>query len=200
MVSKVAHATEFFLLKDDERWAAYNCTTSLTPLAERQVSLGTLELSSSVVFQIHQPAQLKDFGWSGTAMVISQRAKDAFDVSNVTGWTTYDVAVQTKDGETIPGYYGLAITGRCGPIRWERSKVVSVEMPGGMIPHFEGVVFDVSTWDGADIFVATGPGWFVLATAKVSEVVRRLRLSNIRLLPASSYRIPTGLVHHEYTT
>ena len=33
-----------------------------------------------------------------------------------TGWRTYDIELFGRDGVPIPGYHGLAIHGRCGPM------------------------------------------------------------------------------------
>lgn len=193
-MSDPSTSDQFFVVKDGERWAAYSCTTNLTPIEERDVSLGVFRPEVPVVFRIHRSARPRDFGWTGTIVIVSQKAKDTFEALGLTGWTTYEVDVRSKEDLEIPGYYGLSITGRCGPVQWRRSRIVPVKMPGGMIPHFEGSYFDLSTWDGSDLFVSSGRGWFVFATAKASQAIRRFRLSNIRLLPTTEYRIPLGMV------
>ena len=90
---------------------------------------------------------------SGDPLIVHSRVIDLLAANHFSGWTTYSVDVFSRGGDLVPGYLGLAITGRCGRVDLTRSKVVLREFPGGWIPHFLGHYFVPDTWDGSDLFM-----------------------------------------------
>lgn len=99
-----------------------------------------------------------------------------------TGWTTYPVEVYGKRGESIPGYHGLAVTGRCGPIDDSQSRLVIEPPPvpqGRPRKKWVGLYFDPKTWDGSDLFLPeSGGGTFV--TEGVRTAMESAHISNVR--------------------
>jgi hypothetical protein len=87
-----------------------------------------------------------------TIRLVSQRLLDLLNREGFTGWSSYPVRLYGKDDEPPPGYAGLAIRGRSGPIDVSRSVAGEKVGPGGSVPIWRGLYFDPATWDGSDIF------------------------------------------------
>jgi hypothetical protein len=101
-------------------------------------------------------------------ILVSERVVGILRDSGLTGWQTYPIELFGKVGERIPGYHGLAVSGRCGPIDDDLSVKFPKIMPGGVFPYWRGLYFDPTTWDGSDLFMPSGSGWIF-----VVEAVRR---------------------------
>jgi hypothetical protein len=115
-------------------------------------------------------------------LVVSQRFVDVLLEHGFTGWGTYPVEVHAKGGRLVPGYHGLSIKGRCGPIQYEKSQVIYEEFPGGRFPSYRGMYFDPNSWDGSDFFMPTTPdtGWtFILEPVK--KALAKARIGNLLL-------------------
>ena len=62
-------------------------------------------------------------GWP-TLYVISEKIKNIFEKNNLTGWKTFPVEVLNKRKKKMEGYYGMSITGKCGPVDDSKSEIV----------------------------------------------------------------------------
>ena len=72
-----------------------------------------------------------------------------------TGWKCYPVKIYSRYGQSINGYNGVSITGRCGPLINDQSQLVIGEprVPGAPASKFWlGLYFDPENWDGSGIF------------------------------------------------
>lgn len=49
-------------------------------------------------------------------MLVSSRFVAVLEENRFTGWVTFPVRIHLRDGTEVPGYRGLAVTGRAGPI------------------------------------------------------------------------------------
>ncbi len=72
---------------------------------------------------------------------------------------------------------------------WEQEPVCN-HCRLGVISRLDSVVLDESTWDGSDLFMATGLYGIKLATDRFVEVVKDANLTNFVFVPASEYSIP----------
>ena len=124
----------------------------------------------------------QDFIWttSGLAVVVSEACTQVLRAQDATGWDTYDVELMGRDGERISGYKGLVVRGRCGPLQDHRRIPVIKKYPGGMFPAYRGDFFDEDTWDGSDVFVASGTA-VMFVTEKVQKALRRERMTGVQL-------------------
>jgi hypothetical protein len=121
--------------------------------------------------------------YTGTAAVlpdvISQRFADVLNASGATGWSTYPVELHGKSAELIEGYYGLAVTGRCGPLLGERSRLeMRVGPSGKSITYKVGFYFDEATWDGSDVFTPNDTA-FVFVSDKVKRALEKAKITNV---------------------
>lgn len=114
-----------------------------------------------------------DFVWTTNfaPLIVSVRILDVLKEMQATGWDSYDVQLVGRDDREISGYGGLVVRGRCGPIQRERSVAIPKEFPGGVFPVYRGYFFDEQSWDGSDVFLASG----TLHIFVVERVVRALR-------------------------
>ena len=96
-----------------------------------------------------------------------------------TGWTTYEVAVRDKQGEPAPGYHGLAVTGRCGPIDPSLSVELPRIRPTGVFTIWKGLFFDPASWDGSDFFTSTQNMGSVFVVDAVKQAFERAKIRNV---------------------
>lgn len=123
----------------------------------------------------------KDFIWTSYAgiMVVSQRVVDLLKANGFKGWITYPVEIHGKNSELIEGYYGLAITGRCGHIDDLKSKTVMIDYPAGKVPKLHGMYFKPSTWDGSDLFMTPIETRYVFVLEPVKIALQKAKISNL---------------------
>ena len=144
---------------------------------------GTVTPSAPVVFRHaigRVPSDLM-LGGSPFVLLISDRFQEVLKEHAFTGWATYPVAVQTKRGAPIPGYSGLAITGRAGDVDWNRSEssIRASLRPDGHATHsYRGMYFDEASWDRSDLFLLGDTGRLVV-TAAVRDALRAAKIRNV---------------------
>lgn len=142
---------------------------------------GNVVLTEPMKFVRSMGSRLGDIISTELAVIwlVSDRIVELFQREGITGWKTYPVEVTGKGGVPVTGYHGFAVTGRCGPIDPRRSvlKTLPPLVPGGEERRVRlGLYFDMDTWDGSDIFVATNNNR-VIVVERVKELLER---NNIR--------------------
>lgn len=130
---------------------------------------------SPVRFRPHVGSRPGDLVGGGHAALklVSDRLKERWEQASLTGWATYDVEVEGLDG---PGYHGLRVTGRCGPLTDEQSERVLIppKSPEGKgVLGWRGLYFDAETWDGSDVFLPEGTAW-IFVTERVKQAAKGL--------------------------
>lgn len=122
-------------------------------------------------------------------LLVSERVVNMLQDAGFTGWSTYDVNLLGHDGMPIPGYYGFAVCGRCGPI--DESKAVEIPRicPGGVFPGWFGMYFDPDTWDGSDIFMPDHPLGAIFLTEDVKRAFEKAKIKNVRFTPLDEARV-----------
>lgn len=137
-----------------------------------------------------------DFIWltSVSKPIVSDRVVNLLCEGNFTGWATYPVTVYGENGSVIPGYSGLAITGRCGPFDWTRGRREMRQMPGGLFPYYVGHYFDAESWDDSDFFVSTSGDRTICAVERVKNVLARAKVRNVRWVRLTDAEINGYLV------
>jgi hypothetical protein len=123
----------------------------------------------------------KDAFWTSAVvpLIVSQRFIDVLLENRFTGWDTYPVKVHAKGGELVPGYHGLCISGRCGPVLWEKSEVIYKDYPGSRFPCYKGEYFDPDTWDGSDLFMRTTFTGVMYVLEPVKNALTRAKIRNL---------------------
>ena len=111
-----------------------------------------------------------------STILFSEVLVKALRDARCTGWSVYDVALTGKHGEDVGTYFGLIVTGRCGPIEFGSQGRTFRKMPGGDIPYLVGFRFDEASWDGSDIFMSTRYGG-IFMTERAREAILSLAKS-----------------------
>lgn len=150
-------------------------------------ALTRAEVQPSEPIRFHHDEGRRLYDYIGTTWavleVVSDRVTSLLDENRFTGWTTYPVEIYAENGETIAGYHGLSVTGRCGPIDETLSPVMTIPPPvpeGEAMPHRIGLRFRPDTWDGSDVFTPDGTA-FVFVTERVRDALVTAKVTNISL-------------------
>lgn len=130
-------------------------------------------------------AEPQDIAWSRTVAwyYLSPRVLELFRDNELTGWSTYPIVLHNKAGKLCPGYAGLTITGRCGPIDKQRGELVPGQNPNKKFPRHIGLYFDEATWDGSDIFCPEGKNTYKFATQRVKDLCDKHEIRGFRFTP-----------------
>jgi hypothetical protein len=132
-----------------------------------------------------------DVIWTTMAVVaiVSDAVVQLLRSHGFTGWSLYDVSVQNKQGKLIPGYSGLAITGRCGKIDYARTVVVPRIRPAGIFPIGRGLLFDPDSWDGSDLFTSAGKVGYIFMVEDVKKAFERAKIRNVSFTQLDQYEV-----------
>lgn len=120
---------------------------------------------------------------AAVAVLVSDRVIDILKDSQFSGWRTYPINLFGKDSAHIPGYHGLAVPGRCGPIDDSQSVKIDKIYPGGIFPAWRGLFFDPATWDGSDVFMPAGEGGWILVVEAVKLAFEKAKVTNVLFTP-----------------
>jgi hypothetical protein len=130
--------------------------------------------------------RLGDIIWAEIYPLVSERVVHALDESGLTGWTTYPVVLRDERGKIVPGFHGLAIVGRCRSVDIDESRTIVVDD----LEYWQGLLWDQSTWDGSDFFMAADRKTrFRLMTARALDVLRRHRFKWFDATPTTEVRM-----------
>ena len=106
----------------------------------------------------------------------------------LTGWSSYPVSLSTPKVEYAEGYRGLVVTGRCGPVLSEFSRIATKLPPnprGRSRAAKFGYFFDEATHDKSDVFlpVADGP---LFVSQRAKEALSAAQLTGLQFEAAWS--------------
>lgn len=144
-----------------------------------------------------------DFVAGGSVEIrfMSPRMIEVLRSHGFTGWQTWPAEVHGKDGVLLPGYQGLAVTGRCGRVMVDRLTRDEVQrrlsMTGTMV-KLDATWYDLSQWSGHDFFSPVGT-YSVFVTRRVHEALHRSGLKGVFLKPLADVEVvvfATGLPDH----
>lgn len=123
-------------------------------------------------------------------ILISDRVLGILKGEGFTGWQTYPVRVFGKDGARIPGYHGLAVHGRCGPLDDSRSVKRDTVYPGGVFPEWYGLFFDPATWDGSDLFMTASDQTWIFLVEAVKRAFEKAKVTNVKFTALDEQHVP----------
>lgn len=126
--------------------------------------------------------------------LVSERFTAVLRQGHFNGWQAFAVRIAMSAGGLLPGYARLAVTGRCGslnPLMSQPAILRARAENGRAVAGRRGLIFDVDTWDGSDIFVPAGSG-YVFVTEIVRDAITRARLTNVSLDRITEIEIVAG--------
>jgi hypothetical protein len=125
----------------------------------------------------------------GIVAIVSDSVVQLLRSHGFTGWSLYDVSVRDKQDQLIPGYSGLAITGRCGKIDYTRTVVVPRVYPAGIFPIGKGLLFDPESWDGSDLFMPADRFGYKFMVEGVKKAFERAKIRNVSFTPLDQFEV-----------
>lgn len=139
--------------------------------------------AAALVFDRHMGSRAVDFIQSSEVALrfMSPRMIEVLRSHGFTGWQTWPAEVHGKDGVLLPGYQGLAVTGRCGGKDFSRLAPDDVVRPR-VIVSYRATVFDLSKWSGHDFFAPEGT-LFSFVNRRVRDALVRANLKGLHLTP-----------------
>jgi len=135
---------------------------------------GELEVQEPVTVRwVSGRRKPQDFVWTSIVapIVVSDKVLTALGAIRATGWVCYPVDLRGADDEPIPGYSGVSVLGRCGPIQSERSVPTKKQYPGGIFSVNQGYFFDERSWDGSDLFMPADRSGIVFVVERVMHAL-----------------------------
>jgi hypothetical protein len=165
---------ELFLLSDnDNGMTAMPVGVGLDGLA---VLRGEVRPAEPIEFRQHLGQTPRDvMAGDAALLLISERLRTVLRDGGFSGWTTYPARLRDKTGAVIPGYHGLAVTGRSRrmrrPFLAELAKRGATELAR-------------ATQSGDDIYLDGGSAAIVV-TSHVADALRAAKVTNLHLLPVA---------------
>ncbi len=136
-----------------------------------------------VVFRQEYGKKLTDMLDTGfvSLFLISDKMLRVLKENKITGWKTYPVKVYDKKGNEVEDYHGFSITGRSGPINYDKSEIIEKQLApeGPPSKYYKGRYFGYEKWDGSDFFIPEGT-FYIIVTKKVVQAFKKAKLTNIR--------------------
>lgn len=119
-------------------------------------------------------------------LVASDRVIEILRRNGIEGYSTYEVLILHGD-EELPGYRGLAITGRGGK---NDPSMVSYADRSGARSRFRKINgLRPTSWDGTDLFTLDDLYRVALTTEKVKDLFKMGRVTNCLFEPADAFRL-----------
>lgn len=137
-----------------------------------------------VVFKQEYGKKLEDVldtGWP-SLYLISDKMKSVLEDNNLTGWKSFAIKILDKQGQEIKGYHGLSIMGRCGPIDYNKAKIIEKRLipngPSGK--YYKGLHIGLDKWDASDFFLPE-KYFGIITTQRAAEILKQNKLTNIKI-------------------
>jgi hypothetical protein len=178
---------DFAMLSDYSLSPAYHGrTVEVTYEEQASYAWGTAHPTEPVRIERHMGRKVPgDVVWIDGGIrefVVSGRVTAVLD--GFTGWVPYPVELYDGRGAPVPGYVGVAITGRCGPLRADLTRVEGE----GRWSEYVGLWFPLESWDGSDVFLPTVGRMNPVVSGSLAKALRRTRLSGAQVTPLPAYR------------
>jgi hypothetical protein len=169
---------DFFLFSDNQSgMTAVPVGQDLGPDDDYALLAGELRPEVPVEFRHNVGSVPGDIvmGGSTDLWLISTHVRDTLVLGGFTGWATYPVVLRRKRGEEIPGYHGLAITGRAKPIS-------QAAFLAGLAAHgAAGMVARLAS-DDDDLFLeGRPPAAAIVVRGNVARALRAAKVTNLHL-------------------
>ncbi|GAB3260330.1 hypothetical protein GCM10027425_23440 [Alteromonas gracilis] len=141
-------------------------------------------------FTVDRRGRVSDFLWTlgNPYKLVSTRVLDVLDQIGATGWHSHPVTIRYKNGDLLPDFHLLAVTGACDSILLNYD-------PATRYQEFEddwracGIDFSEG-WDGSDLFFDRGlAGSRFYATDRVHAAFADAGLTGWEATPGAEYEI-----------
>jgi len=159
------------------------------PADRTELIRGTARPLRPALLEVERGGRPGDFVWNSHSLVVaSPNVLNVLEESRFRGYSTYPVVVRVKD-RILAGYCGIAVTGRAGPVDFERSRVrwfTEANGSRGGIMAIDGLYFHPENWDGSDIFCVDEFLHFLMVK-RVRDALRSQRVTNFTAKPLQEF-------------
>jgi len=133
---------------------------------------------------------------TGCLHLISKNLAEFMISENLTGFKLFNTIVLDKSGQENLKYYGLSITGVCGPPDFKKSiQYTKVDFLGNNRNYFKGYPIDLDSWDGSDLFTPGGTN-AILMRENVVEKLSHKKISNFFPIKLSDWEMEENSMMH----
>ncbi len=171
---------QFYGILDRSNGGCYSAEPSPYPKGLESFVLGEQDPPQHISYNIKHGRKagdvLSDAAWS-------ERMVTALKDLGATGFAAYRVSVSRK-GEPVTGYVGVRVTGRGGPRIPGARRLLT---KGQWFDLYQGIYMQEDAWDGSDVFSIPGAGIGLFVVERVADVLRKLRLRGVMLVPNDEY-------------
>ena len=155
------------------------------------LSRGESQIKEPIQFDAAQGSKATDILWTQlvTPVCVSGRIIRILHENKVSGWSTYPVEVFDPEGELLPDYHGLVVTGAVCDADYSRSAVIAKPPPaprGKSYDVYKGLYFDENQWDGSDMFWVGGVR---VVVEEVKRVLEQNGVENLAFTPLAEREI-----------
>lgn len=163
------------------------------------LSRGKSRLQEPLQFDAAQGTEASDFLWTQLLdpVCVSESVVRILRENEVSGWSLYPVEVFDNDGDLLPNYHGIAVTGAECEADYGRSAIVTKPPPtsyGRSYDVYQGLYFNEEDWDGSDIFWVGG---IRVVVKKVKELLEKNNVKNVLFTPLSQREVRVRYVRRD---
>ncbi len=135
-------------------------------------------------------------GWL-SLYLISTKFRAALEENKLTGWQTFSVEVFNKRKIVVEGFYGLSIIGKCGPINYSKSEMMTKRLvpTGPLVNRHRGLHVGLDQWDGMDFFIPFG-STHIIASPRAATIIEDGHFENVRLENLADVEIPEVVIQN----
>ena len=85
-------------------------------------------------------------------------------------------------GSEVTGYHGFSITGRSGPVKYDKSAIIEKKLvpTGPLCKFYKGFDIEIDKWDTSDFFIPSKSRGTII-TKKAADVLKKNKITNLRL-------------------
>ncbi len=155
------------------------------------------DIDFPIIFKQDYGKKLADIlgtGWPALYL-ISDRMKDILEDHQITGWKTFPIKLYDKKKNEILGYHGFSVTGRCGPIDYQKAEIVDRQrVPGGPIYQvYKGLYIGLDKWDMTDFFIPDAT-LFIITTKKLKSLLTHNKITNLEFKNINDIEVNIGTI------
>jgi hypothetical protein len=183
---------EFFVIDEQDSKGAFNAFINLRGVETLKLFRSEVHPEKPIDLTWISGSKFFDLLSAGNGMnLYSARIFKVFEENNITGWDRIACKIHTGKREIRTDYSLLTVTGRCGFIDYSKSeKIVKQPFPpkGAFIEVKRGLHFDITKWDGTDIFTPDNT-LFIFITEHVKALLDKNKFTNIKFTNLVDFEI-----------
>jgi hypothetical protein len=153
------------------------------------------EINFPLIFQQEYGELLTDILGTGhcNLYLISDKFKKTLEENNLTGWKTYPIILFDKQGQKIPNYHGLSISGRCSKEDFSESKIIEKKFveKGPIVKFYKGLKVTPDT--EVDFFMPP-VSLTIYLSKNAALILQKNKLKHLKLTPIDQIELDCAII------